>query len=146
MIGDSGARTIICMDTNFTDSSRFVSRKGAQLIAAPTFDATPGIAEQMWTHAVMRTVENRVAMVKTGHRYGSAIIDSYGRLVKNTLTLDGEELILVDDVRLGTANTLVMRIPDWLGWVSLAGFVFFMVYMEREKKNQKKAAGVASEA
>ncbi len=72
--------TIICMDANFTDSSRKLSRKGAQLIAVPTFDATPGIAEQMWTHVVMRAVENRVAMVKTGHAYGSAIIDAYGRL------------------------------------------------------------------
>jgi apolipoprotein N-acyltransferase len=136
--------TIICMDTNFTDSSRFLSRNGAQLIAAPTYDATPGIAEQMWTHAVMRTVENRVAMVKTGHRFGSAIIDPFGRLVKNSLTTEGEELILIDEVRLGTANTLVMRIPDWLGWVSLAGFVFFMVYMERYKKKQNQAAEVAS--
>ncbi len=132
--------TIICMDANFTDSSRLLSRKGAQLIAAPTYDATPGIAEQMWTHAVMRTVENRVAMVKTGHMYGSAIIDPYGRLVNNKVTIDGEQLILIDDVLLGTANTLVMKIPDWLGWVSLAGFVFFMFYMEREKKKQKQTS------
>ena len=131
--------TIICMDANFTDSSRKLSRKGAQIIAVPTYDATPGIAEQMWTHAVMRAVENRVAMVKTGHAYGSAIIDPYGRLVDNRVTNDGERLILMDDVPLGTANTLVMRIPDWLGWLSLAGFVFFMVYMEREKKKHKQA-------
>ncbi len=45
----------------------------------------------------------------------------------------------MDDVPLGTANTLVMRIGDWVGWLSLAGFVFFMVYMEKDKKNHKQA-------
>ena len=84
-------------------------------------------------------------MVKTGHRYGSAIIDPYGRLVNNKVTIQGEELVLIDDVSLGTANTLVMRLPDWFGWVSLAGFIFFMIYMEREKKRQKEVEASVSE-
>ena len=138
--------TIICMDTNFTDSSRNLARQGAQLIAAPTFDSTSGIAEQMWTHAVMRTVENRVAMVKTGHMYGSAIIDPYGRLVDNEITTEGEQLILINDVPLGTGNTLLVRVGDWLGWLCLAGLVFFWVFMDREKKQHKKLAQEATNA
>ena len=138
--------TIICMDTNFTDSSRVLTRKGAQLIAAPTFDSTPGIAEQMWTHAVMRTVENRVAMVKTGHAYGSAIVDPYGRVVDMVVTAGGERLMLIDDVPLGTGNTLLVKVGDWLGWLSLAGLVFFWVFMEVEKRRHKQAQEKADAA
>jgi len=138
--------TIICMDTNFTDSSRNLARKGAQLIAAPTFDSTPGIAEQMWTHAVMRTVENRVAMVKTGHRYGSAIIDPYGRIVDIKTTIGGERLTLIDDLPLGSGNTPLVKVGDWLGWLSLAGFIFFLVFEEVTKRRQKKQAQEKADA
>ncbi len=138
--------TIICMDTNFTDSSRNLARKGAQVIAAPTYDGTPGIAEQMWTHAVIRAVENRVAMVKTGHMYGSAIIDPYGRLVDNEVTIEGKQLVLINDVPLGTGSTLLVKVGDWLGWLCLAGLVFFWVFMDREKKQHQKLTQEATNA
>jgi apolipoprotein N-acyltransferase len=131
--------TIICMDTNFTDTSRKLARQGAQLIAAPTFDSTPGIAEQMWTHAVMRAVENRAAMVKTGHMYGSAIIDPYGRVVNTKTTIAGEQLVLIDDLPLGTGSTLLVQVGDWLGWVCLAGFVLFTMFQSVTQRRAKKA-------
>jgi len=74
-------------------------------IAISTYDSTPGIAEQMWIHVVMWTVENRVAAVKTGHAYGSAAIDSYGRVVDSRVTIGGERLMVIDDVPLGTGRT-----------------------------------------
>jgi apolipoprotein N-acyltransferase len=134
--------TMICMDTNFTDSARNLARQGAQLIAAPAFDSTPGIAHHMWTHAVMRAVENRVAVVKVGHRYGSAIIDPVGRVVNNKTTVDGERLVLVDDVPLGTGRTLLAHVGDWLGWICLAGFISFVVFQTVTEKRAKKAAQV----
>ena len=134
--------TIICMDANFTDSSRTLARKGAQLIAIPTYDSTPGIAEQMWTHVVMRTVENRVAAVKTGHAYGSAIVDPYGRVVDSMVTVGGERLMVIDDVPLGTGRTPLVKVGDWLGWLCLAGIIFFWVFMEVDKRRRKKQAAM----
>jgi apolipoprotein N-acyltransferase len=138
--------TIICMDANFTDSSRILAGKGAQLIAVPTFDSTPGIAEQMWSHVVMRAVENRVAAVKTGHAYGAAIVDPYGRIVDMKITTSGERLTLIGDVPLGATDALYTRVGDWMGWLCLAGFIFFTVFVEVTNRRQRRAQKTAAVA
>ena len=95
--------------------------------------------EQYWTNVTFRAVENRAAMVVTARQTGSAIIDPYGRQVALNLNPDGEQVILVGDVSPGSGNTPFLYLGDWLGWLSLAGWIFFVVFQTVEKRRHKKA-------
>jgi apolipoprotein N-acyltransferase len=132
--------TIICHDTNFTESGRIMARKGAQLLAIPTFEAyIPGFEKIFYLQMLFRSVENRIATIKADSAFSASIIDPYGRiLAKRSGAPDGEAFALVADVPLGTANTLYSRLGDWTGWLSLAGFIFFMVLPEVIKRKEGK--------
>jgi apolipoprotein N-acyltransferase len=133
-LGQLGA--IICHDANFTDSSRILAGKGAQLIAIPTLEAyIPGFEKLFYVQTLFRAVENRVATVKADTVYSSAIVDPYGRIVaKRNGAPEGEAFALVADVPLGVANALYTALGDWVGWLSLAGLVFFVVFQEVVKR------------
>ncbi len=132
--------TIICNDVHWTDASRILTLNGAQLIAVPTLEI-PGIALEQVAQSVLRAVENRVAVVKTDVAYAAAIVDPYGKLVAlRNASPDGAAFALVADVPLGTGPTFFSRVGDWLGWLCLAGFVFFMVFQELQQR-QDKAKG-----
>ncbi|AFV12380.1 nitrilase/cyanide hydratase [Thermacetogenium phaeum DSM 12270] len=118
--------TIICYDLDFTDTARRVARNGVQLIAVPSFD-WPAIAAKHYSHVVFRAVENRVAMVKADIAFDSAIIDPYGRIIKRAVKPVSEPATLVADVPLGTANAPAIFLGDWVGWLCLAGMIFFIV-------------------
>jgi apolipoprotein N-acyltransferase len=53
---------------------------------------------------------------------------------------------LVGDVPLGSSNTLYLHLGDWLGWISLAGYVFFVVFQTVETRRQKKQAQEQADA
>lgn len=116
--------TIICYDLDFTDTARKLARQGATLIAVPSQD-WPAIARSHYAHLVFRAVENRVAMVKADGGYDSAIIDPQGRILALTANPQAHEATLLADLPLGTANTLAVRLGDWLGWLNLLAFGFF---------------------
>ena len=52
---------------------------------------------------------------------------------------DGEQVILVGDVSPGSGNTPFLYLGDWLGWLSLAGWIFFVVFEVVENRRHKKA-------
>ena len=127
--------TMICHDANYTDVARKLTRNGAQMIATATREFG-GVGEQLWANNVFRAVENRVSVIYNGVAYSSAIIDPYGRLLTLKLNPDGERLTLVMDVPLGEDHTLLVQLGDWLGWLSLAGYVFFVLFqLVIERKN-----------
>jgi apolipoprotein N-acyltransferase len=128
----------ICHDANYTDVSRKLARNGAQLVSA-ALNEFGGFGEQYWTNVTFRAVENRVAMVVTGRETGSAIIDPSGRQLALNLNLEGEQAILVGDVSLGSGNAPYTSLGDWLGWLLLAGWVFFIVYQSTVERRAKKA-------
>ncbi len=79
-----------------------------------------------YTHVVFRAVENRVAMVKADGGYNSAIIDPYGRIHALAVFPEGGGATLVADIPIGSGKgTLTTRLGDWMGWLGLAGLVFF---------------------
>jgi len=131
--------TMICHDANYTDVARKLTRNGAQLIAAAVREFG-GFGEQYWTNVLFRAVENRSAMVVTGVATVSAIIDPYGRLSALDFNIEGERLTLVGDVSLGSGNTPFLYLGDWLGWISLAAYVFFMVFQIVTERRAKKTA------
>ncbi|MCK5793463.1 MAG: carbon-nitrogen hydrolase family protein [Anaerolineales bacterium] len=131
--------TIICNDVHWTDSSRILALKGAQLISVPTLEA-PGIALEQVAQSVLRAVENRVAVVKSDVAYAATIIDPYGRIVAlRDGSPKGEAFALVADVPLGTSTTLYSRYGDWVGWLSLAGLIFFAVLQKMTRKQRRES-------
>lgn len=130
--------TLICHDANYTDVARKLTRNGAQLIFAG-FREFGGFGEQLWTNVVFRAVENRVSIVFTGVATSSGIVDPYGRLIALEVDIDGEQVTIVEDVPLGSGNAPLVRLGDWLGWIMLAGYVFFVVFqITIERKAKKK--------
>lgn len=136
--------TLICHDANYTDIARRLAANGAQVIAAP-YREFGGFGEQAWTNALFRAAENRTAVVISGVASVSGIINPDGSLAALDTDIDGSRVTLVADVRLGTGNgTPYTRIGDLLGWLALAGYVFFMVFqavVERRAKKQARQPG-----
>src|SRR5689334_919268 len=113
---------IICYDLDYPDTAREAVRKGAQLLAVPSWDWS-GIAEQHYTHLVFRAVENGVPAAKADTAWDSVIVDSDGRIKARKISTQGGSAVLVADVHLGTGSTFYTRHGDLLGWsaVVLAG-------------------------
>jgi apolipoprotein N-acyltransferase len=130
--------TIICNDVNFTDTTRKLANNGAQLVAYPTWEVSmPGFHFELPVQGVLRGVENRVAIVKADTAFSAMISDPYGRiLAQRDGSPDGEAFALVADVPLGTGKTLTARLGDWIGWLCLAGFIYFSIL--KGKVNRKK--------
>lgn len=138
--------TIICHDMDFTDTARNVTRNGAQLILAPSYDWA-GIAAVHYTHLVFRAVENRVSAVKSdGSGNDSVVIDPYGRILAAAITPGGDEQgqVVIADVPLGTGDAPAIWLGDWVGWLALVGMVAFGVYdavgKHRTRLNQRAVA------
>jgi apolipoprotein N-acyltransferase len=66
-------------------------------------------------------------MVKADGGYDSAIVDPRGRVRALAVHPEGGEATVLADVPLGRGPSLAARLGDWLGWLCLAGMVFFMV-------------------
>jgi len=60
--------------------------------------------------------------------HNTALIDRYGRLLAMKLNPEGERLTLVMDVPLGTGDAPLICMGDWLGWVCLTGYIFFVIF------------------
>ena len=128
--------TIVCNDVMYTDSTRYLTRNGAQLITIPTMETLgPGFHYEVGIQGVLRAVENRVATVKADVAYSAMIVDPYGRiLARRDAAPEGGAYALIADVPLGTGNTINTRLGDWVGWLALAGFIVFTVVMNKKAK------------
>jgi apolipoprotein N-acyltransferase len=131
--------TIICHDANFTETGRILARKGAELISVPTYEASiPGLRRLFHVQTLFRALENRTATVAAGN-YFSAIVDPFGRIIAKQIVEPGEGAApLVADVSLGKHNALYSRLGEWVGWVALAGLIFFTVLPEVLKARAAK--------
>ena len=130
--------TIICYDLDFTDTSRKMARKGAELVAVPSQD-WPAIAKSHYAHLVFRAVENRLAMLKADGGFDSAIIDPQGRVIALSASPIPHEATLVADVPLGTGGTLSVWLGDWVGWLNLFALGFFAVFSPWLLKHEVKS-------
>jgi apolipoprotein N-acyltransferase len=136
---------IICNDINYTAAVRIPARMGAQLIMVPT-RMFAGVWKEMQVQAVFRAVENRVSTVMVDGAFRITMVDPYGRMVADQTTPGGGALTLVADVPLGNPNALYTRLGDWVGWLSLAGWIAFMVLQSVTSRRQKKAGETGTPA
>jgi apolipoprotein N-acyltransferase len=131
--------TMICHDANYTDVARKLAANGAQVIAAP-YREFGGFGEQAWTNALFRAVENRSAVVISGVATVSGIINPDGSLVALDTDINGSRLTLVGDVTPGSGHAPYTSLGDALGWIAMAGFIFFMVFQGIVEGRGRKAA------
>jgi len=129
--------TLICHDANYTDVARTLTANGAQITAAPIREFG-GFGDQYWTNALFRAVENQTAIVVSGVAHVSAIINADGSIVALDTDPNGSRVTLVGDVTLGSGPTPYTSLGDILGWVAMAGWVFFMVFQSVTEKRAKK--------
>jgi apolipoprotein N-acyltransferase len=132
---------LICHDANYTDVSRKLAANGSQLLAAG-FREFQGFGEQAWTNVAFRAVENHNAMVMTGASYVSAIIDPNGRQVALDASYEGGPRVLVADVPMGSGATAYTSMGDLLGWLALAGFVFFIIFQAVMNRRARRTVAI----
>ena len=130
--------TIICYDLNYTDVTRRMAQQGAQIIAAPSSD-WPGIAEKQNVHLVFRAIETRTSIVNAEKAFDSAIVDPYGRILEQTISLEPAQAVLVQDVPLGSADSFYLKTGDVLGWAALAGMAFLAVFRKKLVAREEQA-------
>lgn len=126
----------ICHDNNYTDVDRRLAANGAQLIGAGFLEFAGG-GEQAWQNVTFRAVENHTAIVMTGAAYVSAVIDQNGRQVALNTDYEGSPLVMVADVPMGSGSTPYTSMGDVMGWIALAGLVFFIIFSSLILKPQK---------
>ena len=113
---------IICYDMDFTDSTRQLALRGAQVIAVPSAD-WKAIGATHYVHAVFRALETGAALAKSEFSRDSAIVDGSGAIVASSVTPLGSAAILVADVALRSGVPFAARLGDWVGWLCVAGVV-----------------------
>jgi len=121
---------MICYDLNYTDIARKIAKKGAQIIAAPASDWS-GIAEKQNIHLVFRAIETRTAIINAEKAFDSAIVDPYGHILEETISTHPEKALLVTDLPISSTNTLYQILGDWIGWLALAGMLFFTLFSKK---------------
>lgn len=129
--------TIICYDLNYTDITRIMSKKGAQIIAVPSND-WPGIVEKQNIHLVFRAIENNVSFVKAETAYDSAVVSPLGEIIQETISYNPTQKSISTEVKLGTTKpTIYSNIGDIAGWiVFVLGFVFMFMESYVNKKTK----------
>lgn len=128
--GTTTIGTMICADTDFTDTGRRLALRGAKVIAVPSAD-WPAIAAKHYTLSVFRALETGAVVAKSEYNLDSAIIDGYGRIAASAVTPGGTSAVLVADVPLRDGVPLAARLGDWVGWLCLAGSAGRLLWRSR---------------
>jgi apolipoprotein N-acyltransferase len=126
--------TIICYDLDFTDTAREMARRGAQLLAVPSWDPQ-GDATKHYPLLVFRAIENRLTMVKAETMYDSAIIDPYGRILDRVVSPHGSRATLVADVPLGSGKSAFVTLGNSFGWLTAALAACLLLLAGRQHHN-----------
>ena len=123
---------LICYEAIFPELSRDLVNAGANFLVNITNDAWFGRSSAPYQHlsmAVLRSVENRVAMARCANTGISGFIDSRGRILQVTTLF--EDATMLGSIQLGEGKTLYTRYGDWLAWtclvVTVLGFGYAMI-------------------
>jgi apolipoprotein N-acyltransferase len=130
---------LVCFEGIFPELSRRYVQAGSRLLVNITNDAWYGRSSAPYQHlsmTVFRAVENRVPLVRAANTGISAIIDSEGRIKKETHLF--QEAFLDGNVLPGTGNTLYSRYGDVFAKACLAVSALITISIFSRKKLQRK--------
>jgi apolipoprotein N-acyltransferase len=122
---------IICYDLDFTDTARRMARQGAGMLAVPSNDSVPSLAETHYPHLVFRAIENRVSLIKADRMRGAAAVDPWGRVVAKVVDRRGRRSTLLAELPAGRHDGPAVRLGDWTGWAAVAAVAAFALRRAR---------------
>jgi len=116
----NGVGIEICKDMDFERMLRADSALHPRVLAVPAWD----FEEDAYGHArvaIMRGIENGVAVARSARRGLLTLTDPYGRLVNRRASMGDATMTLVGDLPVGegAGHTLYSRIGDVFAWISL---------------------------
>ncbi|MFJ6671713.1 nitrilase-related carbon-nitrogen hydrolase [Actinosynnema sp. NPDC091369] len=121
ILGTTGV--LVCGDVNHRDPASAYATAGARLLAVPASDED----DNGWQHsrtALLRGVENGVAVVWGGRQTRLMASDARGRVVAEAVTGGAEPFTtVVADVPVGAGPTPYARLGDWFAWLCVAAAV-----------------------
>jgi apolipoprotein N-acyltransferase len=121
------AGVVVCADVNHRNPSADYATAGARLLAIPASDED----DNGWQHsrtALLRGVENGVAVAWSGRKTRLMASDARGRVVAEAATGGaGAFTAVVADVPTGDGPTPYARLGDWFAWLCVAAAVAGLV-------------------
>ncbi len=119
---------VICFESVFPGLFRKAVGKGVNLMGIITNDAWfegTYAAEQHYSMAPFRAVENRVSVFRCANHGISCIIDPWGRVVRKIEPKDDAEY-LIGEAHLHPGGTFYTRCGDYFPWACLAVTLFLV--------------------
>ncbi|MFC4008184.1 nitrilase-related carbon-nitrogen hydrolase [Nonomuraea purpurea] len=110
---------IICKDLDYPGLVRAYRAEGATALFAPAWD----FGDDGWLHsriAVVRGVENGLAIARVPRAGQVTVSDPNGRIVAEAATSDAEFVTVTTALPAPTAATLYARLGDWFAWLCMA--------------------------
>ncbi len=137
----------ICFESVFPEISRKFINNGADAICIITNDSWfigTFAAEQHFSMAPFRAVENRTSVFRCANYGISCIIDLYGRVTQKLDPKENEDGYLVGDVGIHQSGTFYTKHGDYFPWTCLVVLLFFIiqVWWLDYKKYIKKQGGL----
>lgn len=143
-VGEASFGVFICYESIYTQMARHYRSQGADFLVNITNDAWFGREESVWTrtsalwqhpaHMVMRAVETRTGVARSGNTGISGIIDPLGRWTHRTdlfvpAAFAGE--VLTTD-----GLTVYVRLGDLIGWGAalIAAAAGFLIWRRRRRE------------
>jgi apolipoprotein N-acyltransferase len=77
--------------------------------------------------AVMRAVENRFALARSGRNGLLTLSDNRGRIIAEATTVPGRFVSVTGKVNVACEQTLYAQSGDWFAWLCVATFVILIV-------------------
>ena len=117
----------ICKDMDFIEPALEYSHQGINIMFVPALD----FHVDGMTHArvaIMRGVEGDYAIARAAQWGLLTLSDSRGRLIAMVSTDETEEdVTLLEDLKLGTGNSIYSQWGSWFCWVCIISFVFWLI-------------------
>jgi apolipoprotein N-acyltransferase len=145
-VDGSGFGVLICYESIFPGLSRTYRRGGADFLVNITNDAWFGRERPWWSrtaalyqhpaHMVMRAIENRVGVARSGNTGISLFVDPRGRVHEATR-------LFTPDARIATVETtdgltLYSRLGDWPGTLAILAAVLLIGWSWRRERRERR--------
>lgn len=123
----------ICKDLSFPAYARQAGEQQVDIMLNPSYD----VPKSKWPLYSLRAIENGFSIVRPVYNGYSYAVDYNGKLLA-TMDADGTDTgIMYTDVPTKGIRTVYAFIGDWFAWLTVLGFVGFIVLGIRQKRKEK---------
>jgi apolipoprotein N-acyltransferase len=132
------AGTAICKDLDFPRYIRNYGQAKTAILCVPAWD----FVVDNWLHArmaMMRSVENGFSMIRTARLGRLTLSDSYGKIIAETSSSDGNPASLIGKIPLDHTNTFYTQFGEWFGLL-IFGVSVVLIILGFFKKNRPETS------